>query len=232
VPSLALGTGLVSPLQLAAAYGAFPGGGEMAEPRAITLVTNAQDDVVFSRDVRRHRVLSEPAAFQMTTMLRDVVDRGTGTAARTLGVRGPVAGKTGTTNEYHDAWFVGFSSDLVAAVWVGFDTPSSIGSDAYAARVAVPIWADFMKRAAASRPPKTFTPPDSLNGEELCRVSHLRPVQECETYIEYFKDGDAVPSALCPIHKGTFKQQATRVVQGVLRSVGGWLRGVVTGKGR
>jgi penicillin-binding protein 1A len=226
VPSLALGTGVVSPLDLAAAYSIFPGEGEKADPRSLQSVTNADGEEVFAEPVSRRRVLSEQVAFQMLSMLRDVVDRGTGSQARTLGVRGAVGGKTGTTDEYHDAWFVGFSNSVVAAVWVGFDTPASIGREAYAARVAVPIWADFMKRIARTRPFAPFSIPDGLRAEELCNVSYLRPVEECPTYVEYFKEGDAVPSALCPIHKGTLKQRATRAVQGFFRSLGGRLKGI------
>ena len=83
-------------------------------------------------------------------MLRDVIERGTGAPVRALGVRGPVGGKTGTTDDYHDAWFVGFSSSVVVGVWVGFDQPAPIGREAYGARVALPIWADFMKRTGAN----------------------------------------------------------------------------------
>jgi penicillin-binding protein 1A len=115
---------------------------------------------------------------------------------------------------------------MVAAVWVGFDTPASIGREAYAARVAVPIWADFMRRTARARPPAPFPIPEGLRAEELCSVSYLRPVEQCPTYVEYFKEGDAVPSALCPIHKGTFKQRATRAVQGFFRGLGSRLRGI------
>ena len=84
----------------------------------------------------------------MTSMLREVVESGTAASARSLGVAGAVGGKTGTTDDYRDAWFVGFSSSVVVGVWVGRDQPTSIGRDAYAARVALPIWADFMKRTA------------------------------------------------------------------------------------
>ena len=226
VPSLALGTGLVTPLELTAAYTMFPGGGEIVEPRSLVSVADAHGDVVFAQDVRRRRVTSAPVAFQMLTMLGGVVDHGTGAQARALGVRGPVGGKTGTTDAYHDAWFVGFSSSVVAGVWVGFDTPASIGREAYAARVAVPIWADFMKRIARARPAESFAVPEGLRAEELCSVSYLHPVEQCPIYTEYFKDGDDVPTALCPIHTGTFKQQATRAVQGFIRGLGGRLRGI------
>ena len=226
VPSLALGTGLVSPLELTAAFTVFPGGGEVARPRGMTSVVDAAGSQVWDRPVVRERVIREEVAFQMTSMLRDVIERGTGAPARSLGVRGAVAGKTGTTDDYRDAWFVGFSQSVVAGVWVGFDQPASIGHDAYGARVALPIWADFMKRTARELPPADFRVPASLDAEELCSISYLRPVDGCPTYIEYFKNGDKVPSTLCPIHRGTLKQRAERVLEGFFRGLGRRIAGV------
>ena len=226
VPSLALGTGVVSPLGMAAAYTVFPSGGLRAEPRGLVTVTDGQGEVVLAPDVRRQDVLSPAVSFQMLSMLRDVVDRGTGSQARALGVRGEIGGKTGTTDEYHDAWFVGFSSSVVAAVWVGADQPHPIGREAYASKIAVPIWADFMKRIARTRRAEPFAVPDGLQAVELCNVSYAKPVQECPTYTEYFKEGDEMPNALCPVHQGTFKQEATRAVQGFLRGLGSRLRGL------
>jgi penicillin-binding protein 1A len=226
VASLALGTGLVTPLELTAAYTAFPGGGEVALPRGITSVVDADGEEVLAPGIDRRRVMSEQVAFQMVSMLRDVIDRGTGVPARTLGVTGAVGGKTGTTDEYRDAWFVGFSRSVVVGVWVGFDQPAPIGKDAYAARVALPIWAEFMKRTARTYPARDFDVPDGLKQEDLCSVSYLHPVEECPTYVEYFKDGDTIPSGLCPIHRGNLKQRAARAVQGLLRSLGGKLAGI------
>jgi 1A family penicillin-binding protein len=226
VPSLALGTGLVTPLELTAAFTMFPGGGEIALPRGFSSVTDAEGDAVLTPAVMRRRVISEPVAYQMATMLRDVVDRGTASQARALGVRGVVGGKTGTTDDYRDAWFVGFSSEVVVGVWVGFDTPAPIGRDAYGAKVALPIWADFMTRVARTRPPAALTVPDGMHAEELCSVSYLHPVRDCPTYTEYFKEGDDVPSGLCGVHKGSVKQRVTRAVQGFLRSLGGRLKGL------
>jgi membrane carboxypeptidase/penicillin-binding protein len=162
----------------------------------------------------------------MTSMLRDVIERGTGSAARALGVRGPIAGKTGTTDDYRDAWFIGFSTSVVAGVWVGFDQPAPIGADAYAARIAVPIWAEFMKRTAPALPPRDFTVPSGVEGEELCSVSYLKPVDGCPTYTEYFKEGDAVPSQRCPIHQGSLKQRAARAIEGFFRSLGDKVAGI------
>jgi len=162
----------------------------------------------------------------MTSMLRDVVDRGTAASARALGVRGPVGGKTGTTDGYHDAWFVGFSSSVVVGVWVGFDQPAAIGREAYGARVALPIWADFMKRNATRLPAAEFPIPDGIHVEDLCSVSYLRPVDGCPLYHEYFKAGDAVPTHTCKIHEGSLKQEAARVVEGLFRSLGRSIGGI------
>jgi 1A family penicillin-binding protein len=220
VPSLALGTGNVTPLELTAAFAAFPNGGLAVEPQGILTVLDANGSPAYEAKVRANRVLSEPVAFQVTTMLRDVIDYGTGSAARSMGVNFPVGGKTGTTSDFKDAWFVGFSTSVVAGVWVGFDQPATISRDAYAARVALPIWADFMRRAARLAPPREFEIPPGMDEVELCRESFYRPVGGCPTYIEYFKDGDDVPRRLCPVHRGSLKQQARRAIDGVFDGLG------------
>jgi membrane carboxypeptidase/penicillin-binding protein len=160
-------------------------------------------------------------AYQMVTMLQDVVDRGTGASARSLGVRGAVGGKTGTTNDYRDAWFVGFSSSVVVGVWVGFDQPERIRNAGSGARVALPIWADFMRRTARRLPARAFEEPAGLQSEELCSLSYARPVEGCPTYIEHFKEGDDIPSRLCPIHQGNLKQRAQRAIQGFFGALKG-----------
>jgi membrane carboxypeptidase/penicillin-binding protein len=226
VPSLALGTGLVTPLDLTAAYTIFPGGGEFAAPRGMLEVLDAEGTPVFTNAIERRRIVSPEVAFQATSMLRDVVERGTGNVARALGVRGPIAGKTGTTDDYHDAWFVGFSTSVVVGVWIGFDQPAPIGQDAYAARIAVPIWADFMKRTAQILPAREFAVPSGLRAEEMCSVSYLKPVDGCPTYTEYFKDGDSIPSERCAIHEGSLKQRAARAVEGFFRSLGRGIAGM------
>ncbi len=226
VPSLALGTGLVTPLDLTAAFTMFPNGGEVARPRGIISAFDGSGAQALDHGVDRTRVISSETAFQMVSLLRDVIDRGTGTPARALGVRGAVGGKTGTTDDYHDAWFVGFSSAVVAGVWVGFDQPAPIGREAYGARMALPIWADFMRRTASSLPASTYAVPHGVEAVELCSVSYLRPVDGCPVYTEYLKEEDAVPSALCPIHTGTFKERATRAVSGFFRSLGNKIAGI------
>jgi 1A family penicillin-binding protein len=226
VPSLALGTGVVTPLDLTAAFAVFPSGGAYSTPRGLLSVSNGDGDEMFSQPVETKTVISPQVAFQMVSMLRDVIDRGTGTPARALGVRGAVAGKTGTTDDYRDAWFVGFSKSVVAGVWVGFDQPATIGREAYAARVALPIWADFMKRIETTLPAGAFEIPEGIEARELCSVSYLRPVSDCPTYTEYFKQGDEVPNARCPIHQGSLSEQAQRAVGGILRSLGSRIAGI------
>lgn len=222
VPSLALGSGEVTPLELTSAFGVFPAGGYLVAPHGLLSVQDQDGTEVFAHEARQTRVVSDEVAFQMVSMLRDVVDRGTGHAARTLGVEGAVGGKTGTTDAYRDAWFVGFSSTVVAGVWVGFDQPASIGRDAYAARVALPIWADFMKRTMATRPASEFAMPSGISTQKLCSLSYQRAVDGCPKYVEYFKQGDAEPSALCQMHEGSLSQRAG----GFLRALGGRLAGL------
>ena len=227
VPSLALGTGLVTPLDLTAAFAAFPNGGFAVRPRGIARVIDADGSIAYDNPPEPERVISEQVAYQMVSMLQDVVDRGTASPARTVyGVRVPVAGKTGTTDDFKDAWFVGFTSSVVVGVWVGEDQPATIGREGYGARYALPIWADFIKAAARKRGARPFNQPDGLQEELLCKESYLKPVEGCPTYTEYFKEGDPVPGRLCPLHKGSVKQQIKRAVQGFFSGIGRKLKGI------
>lgn len=226
VPSLALGTGLVTPLDLTAAFSMFPNGGFAVRPRGIVKVVDDNGSTALENETERERAISAPVAYQMVTMLSDVLDRGTGAAARRLGVSFPAGGKTGTTDDFKDAWFVGFSSSLVVGVWVGFDQPKTIAAEGFGARYALPIWADFMRRAARLRPPAAFERPPGLKEETLCRISYVRPVEGCPTYVEFFKDGDDLPNQLCQLHRGTIRQRVTRTVQGWAAELGRKIKGI------
>ena len=226
VPSLSLGTGEVTPLDLTGAFAMFPNGGFAVRPRGIVRVIDADGGTAYDNPPHSERVLSPQTAFQMVSMLEDVIARGTASAARTWGIRFAAGGKTGTTDDFKDAWFVGFSSSVVAGVWVGFDQPRTIGRDAYGSRYALPIWSDFMRRAAQRRPPQPFEVPSGLHDEQLCSVSYLRPVEGCPVYIEYFKENDDVPSRLCTEHRGTVKQRFKRAMEGILSGLGRKIRGI------
>jgi membrane carboxypeptidase/penicillin-binding protein len=227
VPSLALGSGLVTPLDLTAAYAVFANGGHRVEPRGIRRVLDDDGDVVYAEEVRTgRRVLSEASAFQVLTMLRDVVDVGTGSRARELGVRVPAAGKTGTTNDFRDAWFVGFTSAVVVGVWVGFDQPAPIADDAYGARVALPIWADFVRNTERRLAPQSFKVPPSVTGYALCRQSYQRAVKDCPAYTEYLKHGDEAPRQKCERHRGGLGREIDRAIDSIVREIGKAIRGI------
>jgi 1A family penicillin-binding protein len=220
VPSLALGTGLVTPLDLTAAYAPFANGGYAVAPRALTLAVDGDGEVAFRTDVATERVLSAGAAYQTLSILRDVIDRGTGASARSLGLRVPAAGKTGSTDDFKDAWFVGFTTGVVVGVWVGFDQPATIDDEGYGARIALPIWTDFMRRTERLLPASDPEPPGELEPVELCRLSFARPLADCPRYTEYFKDGDEQPTARCTLHGGSFEDRAGRALDRLLGSLG------------
>jgi penicillin-binding protein 1A len=226
VPSLSLGTGLVTPVELTAAFAPFPNGGLAVTPRAIVRVLNGDGGVAFDNPIRTDRVMSPQTAFQMVSMLGDVIERGTGAAVRRAGITFPAGGKTGTTNEFKDAWFVGFSPTLVVGVWVGFDQPKPIGREAYGARYAAPIWTEFMRRAVRVRPPGNFDAPGGLQEVALCRISYLRPVEGCPVYTEYLKEDDKIPGRLCTLHQGTVKQQVRRAIEGFISGLGKRIKGI------
>ena len=127
-------------------------------------VMDQNTKVLEKRDVRSEQVISPQLAFMMNDLLKGVLDRGTGAMARRLGFTRPAAGKTGTTNDYKDAWFVGYTPDLLAVVWVGFDGPSKLNLSG--AEAALPIWTDFMKSATASMPVTDFVAPAPTPGSE------------------------------------------------------------------
>ena len=224
VASLSLGSGAVSPLQLTAAYAIFPNGGYAVRPHGITSVIDAHNTEVWDESSETRRVISEETAFQMVSLMRDVLDRGTGSAARLRGVTFPSGGKTGTTNDGQDAWFVGFTSSLVVGVWVGLDDPAPL-PNASGARYALPIWADFMTRAARVIPARAFSPPSSLREVPLCSVSYLKPTEFCPIYREYFKEDDETPAATCRVHREpSLRERVTDTVKGWLDRLKGIFR--------
>jgi 1A family penicillin-binding protein len=226
VPSLALGSGLVTPLDLTAAYAVFPGRGYRARPRGVVSIEDADGGEVEYVHIDRQQVLSEQVAFQMVSMLQDVVRRGTAASVQRQGLSMEVAGKTGTTNDSRDAWFVGFSSAVVAGVWIGFDEPQTIRSDASGSRVALPIWADFMRRTKGRLPAEPFARAPRMRTEVMCAVSYRRALDGCPSYVEYFKPGDNVPTQLCDLHPGNLKQRAERALRGLLGAIGEEIRGI------
>jgi len=141
--SIALGSLSVTPLELAGGYSVFAGGGMKMKPIAVKYVSDTQGRILESNEPEGDQVITQETAFLITSMMEDVVNYGTGWRAKALGRQ--VAGKTGTTNDYRDAWFVGYVPDMLAAVWVGFDDMRPLGQQETGARAASPIWVSFMK---------------------------------------------------------------------------------------
>jgi 1A family penicillin-binding protein len=147
VPSVALGAGEVTLASITAAYGAFANNGSVVPPTVIRKVTDRDGHVLFQGKELPQQAITPVTAYLMADMLRGVIDAGTGYGARQMGFSLPAGGKTGTTNDYKDAWFIGFTPSLVSGVWVGYDQPRTIRREGYAAELAVPMWTRFMKAA-------------------------------------------------------------------------------------
>jgi 1A family penicillin-binding protein len=166
-PSMALGTVAVSPLELAAAYTAFAGLGDAVTPRLVVKVERGNGEVLWQAErPQRRRVLSPAVAYIVTDVLREALSRGTGSAVSRAGFRAPAAGKTGTTNDGTDAWFVGYTPSVLAAVWIGFDRQRPIMERATGGRLAAPVWARMMLRLSQGRSSTLDwpRPPEVLEG--------------------------------------------------------------------
>jgi penicillin-binding protein 1A len=158
--SLALGTSELSLLELTSAYGTLANRGSWIRPTVIRYVLDAQGKLLEENIPEARQVLSPEVAYVATQMLKGTIDRGTGIAAKALGR--PAAAKTGTTNDYSNAWFIGFTPQLATGVWVGYDRPRSLGKDETGSRVAVPIWTTFMSSALAGLPAEDFPIPERV----------------------------------------------------------------------
>lgn len=196
VPALALGAGEVTPLEMTEAFSTFANGGTHVEPRAIKLITHKNGEPMHNNQEswRRHAI-SEDVAAGMTEMLMRVVRNGTGTGAALPGI--PVAGKTGTTDSFKDAWFVGFTPRYTMAVWVGRDDNRPTWG-VYGGTLPATIWRRVMAGAHAGQSPGTFA---HLEGKEkqlkLCKTSHLLATEACDTTYKSVFWGDNHPDAKC-----------------------------------
>ncbi len=157
----ALGSSAVTPLELTSAYATFASQGVRTEPIFITSIVDGNGTVLESYEPDPKEAIDPTTAYLVTSLLESVVKEGTGRGAQVLGK--PVAGKTGTTNNFVDAWFMGYAPSIVTGVWVGYDNPiASLGDRETGARAALPIWISVMAKALANKPAEDFTPPDDI----------------------------------------------------------------------
>ena len=211
--AMALGAGETTVMRMTAGYSVLANGGREVRPTLIDRIQNRYGQTIFRHDDRvcegcdadswhgqdeptivdnSEQVLDPMTSYQMTSMLEGVVQRGTGTAAKAIGK--PVAGKTGTTNDFKDAWFMGYSPDLVAGVYIGFDQPRVLGKGETGGALAAPIFTEFMEQALADTPPIPFRVPPGMNFITIDRRTGLRAQPgDPDTIEEAFKPGTAPP---------------------------------------
>ncbi len=183
--SIALGSTEVTPLELTSAYAVFANQGKTVEPIFITRITDHEGAVLETNEVKTRDVIPATTAHMVNSMLQDVVRRGTG--RRAGGLKQPTAGKTGTTNDLHDAWFMGFTPQLIAAVWVGFDNKRSIRETG--GRVAAPIWKEFMSEAIGGEPRREFAVPQGLKCVHIDPITGVRAAAGGDALLECFRSG-------------------------------------------
>ncbi|HSJ06440.1 MAG TPA: PBP1A family penicillin-binding protein [Longimicrobiales bacterium] len=224
LPSIAIGTAGTTPLELTGAYTMFARLGSAVPPRFVSRVETLDGRRVWEPSVRSRPVTDSATAFLVTDMLREAVDRGTGAAIRNSGYRGPAAGKTGTTNEGADAWFVGYTPAYVGTVWIGLDRPVRITGQAGGGRLAAPVWArvlrDYERVAGGGG---DWTVPSRVVEREVDPSTGLVLRDGCRPERGRARDelfvAGSEPAAVCPA--GT----PTEVERGMLGRIGSWFGG-------
>ncbi len=186
--SLALGSSDMTLAELTAVYAVFANHGISMGPVSILSITDNTGRVLYTNDALPTQSIKPETAYLTTDLLKGVIEHGTGWKARELGR--PAAGKTGTTNDYRDAWFIGYTPSLVTGVWVGYDDQTSIGYRETGARAALPIWLAFMKKANDDRPPEDFVPPEGILFKQIDPRNGLLSTENCrQSVLEAFLPG-------------------------------------------
>ncbi|TFG97653.1 MAG: PBP1A family penicillin-binding protein [Myxococcales bacterium] len=222
VPSLALGTAIVSPLEVARAYATLASGGIRPEVQAAEDLVNEDGEILQRRRLRFERVLDPGTAFLATSLLQGVADRGTAAGLRAGGLRGPIAAKTGTTTAEHDLWLVGYTPELVAVVWLGFDEPRSLGIPS--SQGALPIWRRFVEILTGGEIRGAFRPPPGIETADIDPRSGALASWGCpERRSEYFLAG-TLPVATCPAGGVAGRRRDRNEEESVERGFLEWLR--------
>ncbi len=205
--SLGLGTSEVTLAEMVKAFSVFPNQGVRMEPFGILSVKDSSGHVLENNSPRGEEVLDPRVAYIMVNTMKDVIDQGTGRIIRRLGFTYPAAGKTGTTNDNVDAWFIGYTPDLTCGVWVGYDQRESLGKKQTGGEAAAPIWAEFMKAATEGKPSKDFEPPKGgeadLVHKKICMDSGLLATARCPKVRDEVFRKETAPTKFCNIHSGS-----------------------------
>jgi penicillin-binding protein 1B len=197
-PSIVLGGIEVTPMQIAQAYSIMADYGLEVQASAVTAVVDQTGKVIEGHELQARQVLSPQLAYMIDFMLEQVINHGTGEGARRRGFTRPAAGKTGTTNDSKDAWFTGFTPNLLAVVWTGFDQREELGLTG--AEASLPAWTDFMKAATASRPALDFAPPPGIVVEKVDPLTGYLAGPNCPVVLEGAFPVNLAPTQICPLH--------------------------------
>ncbi len=204
-PAIYIGAFETNLKALTAAYTCFPNAGTRKQAYLIERIDDQEHNPIY-RAAHISAPAMDPSATWMTSQLmEDVLTKGTAAASRSLGWKLPSAGKTGTTNDYKDAWFLGYTSTVTCGVWVGFDQPATIIPHGYGAALALPVWVQVMNKAAQRYPPQDFVPTMPLTRTMVCSLSNQLATSECQaagTAYEIDLPSDKVPTTACEIHGG------------------------------
>ena len=185
-------------MQIAQAYSIMADYGLAVQSYAVTAVVDQSGKVIEGHELQARQVLSPQLAYMIDFMLEQVINHGTGEGARKRGFIRPAAGKTGTTNDSKDAWFAGFTPNLLAVVWTGFDQKEELGLTG--AEASLPAWTDYMKAATASRPPLDFAPPPGIVVEKVDPLTGYLAGPNCPVVLEGAFPTDLAPTQVCPLH--------------------------------
>jgi membrane carboxypeptidase/penicillin-binding protein len=187
---------------ITSAYGAFASNGVIFPHTLIRRVEDQDGNVLFQGEELPQQAIRPVTAYVMADMLRGVIDGGTGYGARQRGFSLPAGGKTGTTNDYKDAWFIGFTPSIVAGVWVGYDQPQPIMRRGFASVVAVPAWAAFMKNATVGSKAEWISQPAGISHIRRCRASGGLATEYCALHGEVVDDLVSIGRTpdLCTLH--------------------------------
>ncbi|OGF47238.1 MAG: hypothetical protein A2231_02875 [Candidatus Firestonebacteria bacterium RIFOXYA2_FULL_40_8] len=200
--SLAFGTSEVTLMELVSAYSTFPSFGVKVDPISILTVKDSMGKVLEDNQPHIQDVLRPEAAYILTSMMESVVNEGTATRIRADGITFSCAGKTGTTDNQSDVWFVGYTSDLVAGGWVGFDDRRSLGKWISSSNTPVPMWAAFMKEVYKEKPPEPFVKPASIVTVRIDPDSGLLWTNKCKKWLDEVFITGTEPTAKCNKHEG------------------------------
>jgi penicillin-binding protein 1A len=204
-PAIYIGSFETNLKDLTAAYSIFPNAGVRKQAYIVERIDDQQHKPIYLAAHISTPALDPSAAWMTSQIMEEVLTKGTAARARELGFKLPAAGKTGTTNDYKDAWFVGYTSTLTCGVWVGFDQPTTIIPHGYGAALALPVWTQVMNKAAQHYPAEPLQPTMPIQRATVCSVSNQLATTGCMsagTAYDIDLPADKVPTAACQVHGG------------------------------